>query len=77
MILIHNYTCIFVNVHLLCIYYIFTLYLVYKLTTFFTHMFFCYFSDMLFIINTVTIDMVGIYYGYIDVAWWKICLPLW
>ena len=38
---------------------------------------FCYFSDMLFIINTVTIDMVGIYHGYIDVAWWDIFLPLW
>ena len=66
-----------VHVHLLCIYYIFTLYLVYKLTTFFSCMFFCYLSDMLFIINTVTIDMVGIYHEYIDVAWWEIFLPLW
>ena len=38
---------------------------------------FGYLSDMLFIINTVTIDMLGIYHGYIDVAWWRIFLPLW
>ena len=29
---------------------------------------FCYFSDMLFIINTLTIDMLDIYHGYIDVG---------
>ena len=75
--LIYYYTCIFVHVHLLCIYYIFTVYLEYKLTTFFHVCSFCYFSYMLFIMNTITIDMLGIYHRYIGVAWWRIFLSLW
>ena len=35
---------------------------------------FCYFSDMLFIINILTIDMLGIYHWYSDIAWWMFCV---
>ena len=37
---------------------------------------FCYFSYMLFIMNTLTIDMLGIYHRYIGVTWWRIFLFL-
>ena len=43
LILIHIYTCIFVNIHLLCTYYILNVYLLYKVTTFFSPMFFLLF----------------------------------
>ena len=51
LILIHNYTCIFVNVYLLCIYYIFTVYFVYKLT-FFSCMFFFVISQTCYLSST-------------------------
>ena len=37
---------------------------------------FCYFSYMLFIMNTLAIDMLGIYHKYIGVTWWRIFLFL-
>ena len=38
---------------------------------------FCCFSEMLFIIKILTIDILGIYHGYSDMAWWISFLPLW
>ena len=40
---IHIYICLFVNIHLLCNYYILAVYLLYKVTTFFSPMFFLLF----------------------------------
>ena len=64
------YTCYVSITYLLYIWYI-------NLQHFFHVCYFCYFSYMLFIMNTVTIDMLGIYHRYIGVAWWRIYLSLW
>ena len=62
------------------IYYVPTTYLLYicyiKLHSF--HLCsFCCFSEMLFVFKILTIDMLGIYHGYSDMACWMSFIPLW
>ena len=77
----NSYFHIFTDVYLWTyIYYVPTTYLLYicyiKMHSF--HLCsFCCFSEMLFIIKILTIDMLGIYHGYSDMAWWMSFLPLW
>ena len=61
----NSYLYIFTNVHMQTyIYYILTVYLLDKLTTFFSPMFFLlFYSEILFIINLLTIEMLGIDHG--------------
>ena len=75
---VHIYTCMFVNIHLWYTYYIFTVYLLDKLMTILSTIFvFCCFSAILFIINLLTIEMLGIYNGWSDMAWWMSFVSLW
>ena len=63
------------------IYYVPTKYLLYICYIKLQHSYhlcsFCCFSEMLFIIKILIIDMLGIYHGYSDMAWWMSFLPLW
>ena len=77
----NSYFYIFTHVYLwIYIYHVPTTYLLYicYIKLYFFHLCsFCCFSEMLFIMKILIIDMLGICQGYSDMTWWMSFLPLW